>query len=63
MEREILHKKDCGRGIAADLVKFALEYAKEHALKVKSTCSCVKVYMERHKELYGDMVDTGVIFY
>jgi len=39
-----------GRGIAADLVKFALEYAKERGLKVKPTCSYVKAYIERRRK-------------
>jgi len=43
----IVPKAIGGRGIAADLVKFALEYAKERGLKVKPTCSYVKAYMDR----------------
>lgn len=36
------------RGIAADLVKFALQYAEEHKLKVIPTCSYVKAYIDRN---------------
>ncbi len=43
----IVPKAIGGRGIAADLVKFALEYAKERGLKVKPTCSYVKAYMDK----------------
>lgn len=44
-----------GRGIAAALVKHVLEYAAENNLKVKPTCSYVKIYMERHKEQYAHL--------
>ncbi len=44
-----------GRGIAAAIVKHALEYALERGLKVRPTCSYVKVYIHRHKLLYGHL--------
>lgn len=49
----IVPKAIGGRGIAADLVKEALEYAGENGLKVIPTCSYVRVYLERHKDQFG----------
>lgn len=46
-----------GRGIAAAIVKHVLDYALEHGLKVRPTCSYVKVYIDRHKEQYGSLED------
>lgn len=42
-----------GRGIAAAMVKAALEHAREHGLKVAPVCSYVRVYMRRHPETQG----------
>ena len=53
----IVPKPIGGRGIAADLVKEALEYAKENGMKVIPTCSYVKVFLERYKEQYGELED------
>ncbi len=39
-----------GRGIAALLVKAALDHAAAHALKVRPLCSYVQSYMLRHPE-------------
>ena len=39
-----------GRGIAAELVRVALEWAKAQGLKVEPSCSYVDVYMRRHPE-------------
>lgn len=46
-----------GKGIAAALTKFALEYARTNNLKVKPICSYTAAYMERHKE-YDDLLET-----
>lgn len=37
-----------GRGIAAALVKTAYDYALEHSLKPKATCSYAVKWLERH---------------
>jgi uncharacterized protein len=39
-----------GRGIAADLVRTALAYAREQGYKVRPDCSYVEAYMQRHPE-------------
>jgi len=39
-----------GRGIAAELVRVALAYAREHGLRVDPRCSYVRAYMRRHPE-------------
>jgi predicted GNAT family acetyltransferase len=39
-----------GRGIAADLVAAALEWAQAHELHVEPACSYVACYMQRHPE-------------
>lgn len=49
----IVPKPIGGKGIAASLVKEALEYAKENQLKVTPTCSYVKLFFERYKNDYG----------
>ena len=37
-----------GRGVAAALVRTALQWARESALRVRPACSYVAVYMRRH---------------
>lgn len=39
-----------GRGIAAELVRTALEWARAEGLKVEPVCSYVALYMRRHPE-------------
>ena len=39
-----------GRGIAAELVRVALEWAARNDYKVEPACSYVEVYMRRHPE-------------
>jgi uncharacterized protein len=39
-----------GRGIAAELVRSALDHARAHGLKVRPDCSYAEVYMQRHPE-------------
>jgi predicted GNAT family acetyltransferase len=38
------------RGVAAQLVRAAFEYAAAHDLKVEPRCSYVRSYMRRHPE-------------
>lgn len=44
-----------GKGIAAQVTKFALDYAREKNLKVIPQCPYARAYIERHKE-YKDLV-------
>lgn len=39
-----------GRGIAAALVKAALDHARAQGLTVRPQCSYVRVYMQRHPD-------------
>jgi hypothetical protein len=43
-----------GRGIAGRMAKAALEYARENGYKVRSYCSYITRYLERHPE-YQDL--------
>lgn len=45
-----------GRGIAAALTKYALEYAIENELSVDAVCSYTQVYINRHPE-YKSLLD------
>lgn len=44
-----------GQGIASDLAKFALDYARENQLKVKNYCRFVQVFLQRYSE-YQDLI-------
>jgi hypothetical protein len=44
-----------GRGLAAQVVRAALEYAKENNLKVIPTCSYVRSFIKKNDE-YKEMV-------
>lgn len=39
-----------GKGVASELTRHVLEYAREQQLRVVPTCSFVRVYVERHPE-------------
>jgi len=40
-----------GRGLAACVVRAALDHARAHGLKVRPACSYVRTYLRRHPEL------------
>lgn len=44
-----------GRGIAADLVRAALDHARAQGLKVAPRCSYVAAYVKKHRE-YDDLL-------
>ncbi len=46
-----------GKGIGALLARTALEYARQHELRVVPLCSFVQTYLQRHPE-FADLVDT-----
>jgi uncharacterized protein len=47
-----------GQGIASQMAKYALDYAREQNLKVVPQCPFVRAYIERHKE-YQDLVESS----
>lgn len=44
-----------GRGVAAELVRTALDYARAEGLKVMPACSYAATYMKRHPQ-YDDVL-------
>ncbi|MCC7635226.1 GNAT family N-acetyltransferase [Stenotrophomonas rhizophila] len=44
-----------GRGIAGELTKVALRYAREHKFKVVPACAYAEAFMQRHEE-YDDLL-------
>lgn len=44
-----------GRGVAAELVRAALDFARSEGLKVVPACSYAATWIERHPD-YGDLV-------
>ena len=46
-----------GQGIANELVKFALDFAKENNIKVVPSCPTVKHYLEAHHEYNNILVE------
>ena len=48
-----------GRGIAASLVRAAIEYARQNGLKVLPACSYVRAYLRRHPEAQSVLAATA----
>jgi predicted GNAT family acetyltransferase len=46
-----------GRGIAAELVRAALAFARDEGLKVRPDCSYVEAYMRRHPDTLDLLVE------
>lgn len=44
-----------GSGIAAELVKYGIEFAQKNGYKIFPTCSYVKTYFEKHPQ-YSEML-------
>jgi predicted GNAT family acetyltransferase len=44
-----------GRGLASELAQSALDWAREHGVKVDVICPSVAAYIEKHPE-YSDLV-------
>ena len=40
-----------GRGLAAQVLRAALDHARAHGLKVRPACSYVRTYLRRHPEM------------
>jgi len=49
--------KDRDQGIAFALVEFALEYAKEHHLKIIAGCSSVVLFIKQHPEYTALLIE------
>ena len=49
-----------GRGIAAALVRAALDYARERGFKVVPACSYVRSYIRRHPETQALLATSAV---
>jgi uncharacterized protein len=49
-----------GRGVAGQVVRGALDYARANGLKVAPVCAYVRAYMRRHKETH-DLLAEGYI--
>lgn len=47
-----------GKGIAADLTKAMLEYAKENSLKIIPLCPYTQTYLERNPQ-YSNLIAKG----
>lgn len=60
-ELDLIHtwvpKEIGGKGIAAALVKFAMDYAMENHFKVVPTCPYVKAFLIRHEEYKDCLYD------
>ena len=48
-----------GRGVGSKLVKYILDYAAEHKLKVRPDCPFVKAYIDRHPEYQANSLAHG----
>jgi predicted GNAT family acetyltransferase len=46
-----------GRGIAAEIVRRAVDYARANGLKVAPQCSYVRAYMRRHKDTHDVLAE------
>jgi len=42
-----------GRGIAGKMAKSAIEYAKEHGLRIRPMCPYIAEYIKRHPEYHS----------
>ena len=45
-----------GQGVADELARTALAYAREHKLKVKTTCTFMAGFVKRHQAEYADIL-------
>ena len=52
----IVPVSDRGHGTGTKLIKFTLDYVREHHLKIIPYCSFVAAFLKEHKD-YTDLVD------
>lgn len=45
-----------GQGVADELARTALAFAREHKLKVKTTCTFMHGFVKRHHDEYADIL-------
>lgn len=45
-----------GRGIAGELTKVALRFARERGYKVVAACAYAEAFLERHEDEYQDLL-------
>jgi predicted GNAT family acetyltransferase len=50
-----------GRGVAGQVVRGALDYARANGLKVAPVCSYVRAYMRRHKETHDLLAEGHIV--
>lgn len=48
-----------GRGVGSQLVKYILDYAADHHLKVRPDCPFVKAYIDKHPEYQANSLYHG----
>jgi len=48
-----------GKGIAAEMATFALDYAQSKSYKVVPVCSYIEAFINKKKSQYGDLVTGG----
>ena len=53
LKRTFVPEEARGEGVASDLVRQALEWARDHGYEVIPTCSFVEDYIDRHDEWRG----------
>ena len=54
MHTEVPHKLE-GKGIASDLARYSLEWARENHIKARVICPFVAIFLKRHPE-FQDVV-------
>ncbi len=45
-----------GRGIAAELTRAALQFARRRHWRVRATCSYAVAYLRKHQHQFGDLI-------
>lgn len=45
-----------GRGIGDELARAALAYARQEGLQVKTSCTFMRAFVQRHEAEYGDLL-------
>ncbi|RZK98120.1 MAG: N-acetyltransferase [Hymenobacter sp.] len=46
-----------GQGVAEELAKTGLDYARQHHLRVRTSCEFMAGYVQRHHDDYKDLLD------